>query len=118
VARRLVPPRMYWGEGARKAERETLEEKWIGRGVLPPQGAVERERRKPEWRLEALRQHHLKNVAGGDVFLGAQHHALEVGWRRIGARHRIKRACVDVLGGLVERPVERIHNRRQPLRGP
>ena len=44
------------------------------RRVDAAQRAVERERRQRERRLEALRQHHLEDVAGRDVFLRASHH--------------------------------------------
>ena len=58
------------------AEIEEIQER---RGIDPAQRAVERERRQRERRLEALRQHDLEDVAGGDVFLGALHHRAVLG---------------------------------------
>ena len=49
-----------------------IEEVEEGRGVHAAERPVEREGGKREGRLEALRQHHLKNVAGGDVVLRAR----------------------------------------------
>ena len=40
-----------------------------GRGIEPPQRPVERERRQRERHAEALRRHHLEDVAGEDVLL-------------------------------------------------
>ena len=48
------------------AEIEVVEK---GRGVDAAERAVEREGRQREGRLEALRQHHLEDVAGRDVVL-------------------------------------------------
>ena len=47
-----------------------VEEVEIRRRIGPPQRAIERKRRQRERRLEALCQHDLKGVAGGDVVLG------------------------------------------------
>ena len=87
------------GAGDRKAaEIEEVEE---GRGIDPPQRAIERERRQLEGRLEALRQHHLEDVAGGDVFLRRAHHAFVFArascWRRA---RRVERAGRAHLAGL------------------
>ena len=83
--------------GARSGDREAaeIEKIQIRRRIDPAQRAVKRKRRQRERRLEALRQHDLKNIAGGDVFLGAQHHALEFLRRRVRARRDVERAGVD-----------------------
>jgi hypothetical protein len=48
------------------------------RGVQAPQRAVEGKGRQAEGHGKALREDHLKNVAGQDVFLSSPDHALEV----------------------------------------
>ena len=104
---------------ARSGDREVaeVEEIEIGRGIDPPQRAIERERRQLERRLEALRQHDLEDVAGGDVFLGGAHHALVFGRRGVGARQHGERPGMAVGGGVIERPVERVDDRGEPLAG-
>ena len=104
-------------------ERAAIEEEQIRRGVDPAQSAIERKRRERKRRLETLRQHHLKDVAGGDVFLGLQHHAPEIFRRGVRARYHVQRPGLlstlpgkrgrEGWGRLVERPVERVDDRRQ-----
>ncbi len=98
------------------AEVEKIEK---GRRIDPPQRAVERERRQRERRLEALRQHDLENIAGGDVFLGAQHHAFEFFRRGVRSRLDVERTRqiepLEFGGGLVERLVERIDHGGEAL---
>ena len=57
--------------GARADEREVaeIEVEEERRGIGAAQRAIERERRQRERRREALRQHDLEDVAGGDVLL-------------------------------------------------
>ena len=107
-------------------ERAEVEEEQIGRRVHPAQRAIKRERRQRERRLEALRQHHLKNIAGGNVLLGAQHHVLELGVRGVRPGRHFARASFDLFlvrrgeegRGFVERTVERVDDLGQPRRAP
>ena len=94
-------------------EVEEIEE---GRGVHAAKRAVEREGGKRKRRLEALRQHHLEDVAGGDVVLGARHHRLVFGRRRVGDDLAGKRD-VGRRGRVVDRPVERVDHVDQPVDG-
>ena len=96
-------------------ELAEVEEVEVRGGVDPAQRAVERERRQLERRLEALRQHHLEDVAGGDVFLGGLHHALVFGRRGVGRRQHRQRAGVRLGGGMIERLVERIDDDGEPV---
>ena len=54
---------------SRRLEAAEIEEEQERRGIDPAQRAVKREGRQRERRREALRQHHLEDVAGADVFL-------------------------------------------------
>ena len=97
------------------AEIEVAE---IGRGVDPPQRPVEREGRQVEPAREALRQHDLEGVAGGDVFLRLRDHRLVLGLGRVGDRlargdERVGRLARAV----VERRLERGHDRVEPRLG-
>ena len=96
-------------------EAAEVEEIEIGRRIGPPQRAIERERRQRERRLEALRQHDLEGVAGGDVVLGLAHHRLVFGRRGVGFRRHVERAGVEFGQRLVERPVEAFDDAGQPL---
>ncbi len=80
------------------AETAEVEEVQIRRGVDAAQRAIKRKRRQLERRLETLRQHDLENIAGGDVVLGAHHHALELVRRGIRARLNVERAGIGVGG--------------------
>ena len=75
------------GDGV-AAEVEEIQKR---RRIDPPQRAVERERRQRERRLEALRQHHLENIAGQDVVLGLLHHGPVFGGRGVGFRRDVER---------------------------
>ena len=84
--------------GARSGDRVAAEVEEIQkrRRIDAAQRAVERKRRQRERRLEALRQHHLENVAGQDVVLGLLHHAsgIRPAWCWISAECRAGRvAC-------------------------
>ena len=103
--------------GAGDGESAAIEKEQVRRRIDAPQGAIKRKRRKRERRLEALRQHDLEDVAGGDVFLGPQHHALEFLRRACSSAARYLRAGRrrSSMRRFVERPVERIDDRRQAL---
>ena len=111
--------------GARSGDGEgaEIEEEQIRRGVEAPQRAVERERRQRERRLEALRRHDLKNIAGADVVLGALDHAPEFFRRRVRARRRRPLLPFDRERGrahdlrfrFVERLVEGIDDAGEPF---
>ena len=101
--------------GAGDGEAAEIEEIEIRRRIGPPQRAIERERRQRERRLETLRQHDLKGVAGGDVFLGLEHHRLVFGRRGVGFRRHVERASIEFGQRLVERTVEAVDNAGQPL---
>ena len=105
--------------GARARDREAaeVEEEQERRRIDPAQRAVERKRRQRERRLEALREHDLKDVAGRDVFLGAGDHRLELVRRRVGGRRHGEGTGRRAGRFLVERAVERIDDRGEPLRG-
>ncbi len=61
---------------SRYGETAEIEEVEKGRRIDPAERTVERKGRQLERRLEALRQHDLEDVAGGDVLLGRMDHAL------------------------------------------
>ena len=63
----------------------------VGRRVDVPQRAVDREGVGVDGRLEALRQHDLVDVAGGDVLLRRPHHLLELLARDV--RRHLERAA-------------------------
>ena len=67
------------------AKSAEIQEEQKGRGVQPPQRAIEREGRQGEGQLEALGEHDLEDVAGQDVFLGPLDHGVELELRDIGA---------------------------------
>ena len=74
------------------AEVEEVEER---RRIDPAQRAVERERRQRERRLEALRQHHLEDVAGQRCIpWRARTIALVFGGRGVGLRRHVERAGI------------------------
>ena len=76
----------YFGAGAHQREAAEIEIEQERRRIGAAERPVEGERRQGERHREALRQHHLENVAGGDVLLGLLHHAHELGRRGIGDR--------------------------------
>ena len=70
-------------------EAAEVEEAEIGRGIDPPQRAIERKGRQVEAAGEALRQHDLEGVAGDDIVLRLGDHGEKlalagVGDRRVG----------------------------------
>lgn len=73
----------FWA-GADKAEIAKLEKRHVGGGVNQPQGAVEPERISSKRGGEALREHHLKDLASPDVGFGLLHR-LAVGGAAEGA---------------------------------
>ena len=103
--------------GARADHREAVEVEVIeeGRGVHAPQRAVEREGRQREFGLEALRQHHLEDVARRDVLLGLQHHRLVFLGRGVGARVADGRGVRGLQRQMVQRAVERVDDLADPL---
>ncbi len=103
---------------ARADDREAVEVEEIEkrRGVHPAKRAVKGERGKRKRRLEALRQHHLKDVAGGDVFLRARDHRLVFGRRRVRGDFARKRD-VRRLRRVIDRLVERVDHIDQPVDG-
>ena len=67
-------------------EAAEVVEEHVGRGIQAAQRAVQRQRRGGERPRHALREHHLHDVAGGDVVLGLLHRRLELGLAEFGAR--------------------------------
>jgi hypothetical protein len=63
-----------FGARADRGEAREVEKIEERRGIDPPQRAVERNGRESEGASEALRQHDLEDVPGGDVVLGPEHH--------------------------------------------
>src|SRR4029077_17064372 len=98
-------------------DRETaeVEKEQERRRIDPAQRAVERKRRERKRSLEALRQHDLKDVAGCYVFLRARDLGLELLRSGVRGRRYSERPGRRARRLLVERPVERIDNRRQAL---
>ncbi len=84
----VAHPDQNFGAGADHREIVEVEIVEERRRVDPPQGTVEGKGRQGEFRLKALRQHHLENIAGGDVVLGLQHHGLVVLGRGVGLWQR------------------------------
>ena len=70
--------------GADDLEVVQLQEEHVGRRVGEPQGAVDLERLDLGARLQPLGQHHLDDVAGGDVLLALAHHGVELLRRDVG----------------------------------
>ena len=70
--------------GADDLEVVQLQEEHVGRRVGEPQGAVDLERLDLRARLQPLGQHHLDDVAGGDVLLALAHHGVELLRRDVG----------------------------------
>jgi hypothetical protein len=60
-----------------------IEEIHVGAGIGPAQGAVERRGGQGELGFEALAQHHLEDIPGGDVVLGLGYHAEIFVFRRV-----------------------------------
>ena len=96
-------------------EAAEVEEVEIRRGIGPPQRAIERERRQRERRLEALRQHDLEGIAGGDVVLGLSDHRFVFVRRGVGFRRHVERAFIVFRERHIQRPVEAFHDAGQPL---
>ena len=94
------------------AEIEIIKE---GRRVHAPERPIERERRQCERRLEALAQHHLKDVASGDVLLGAGNlRHIGLGRRgRLGLGMRRARVLLACMRKLLLEPLD---GNRQPIR--
>ena len=69
-------------------EAVQVEEEEEGRGVEPPERAVEREGRQGEGQGEALGQHDLEDVAGEDVLLAPLDHGVEGLAGHVGGRLR------------------------------
>ena len=120
------------GLGRRAHHRAVLgaQEVEVRARVHEPQHPVQVEGIGVEVEVEALRQHHLEDVPGPDVLLGAQHRALE-GLRRhrggdlgdavVGSRRFQRRPAerAGQLGGeLVETRPRRRRRRRRPRRRP
>ena len=74
------------GRRADQREIAEVEVEQERRGIGAPECPVERERGQRERRGEALREHDLERVAGGDVLLGPVDHGEVLGrascWRR------------------------------------
>src|SRR5680860_1817153 len=104
--------------GARTHHGEVTEVQEIQkrRGVHPPQRAVERERGELERRLEALAEHHLKDIACRDVLLGARHFRHIGIWRGRGFRRGMRGIGAE-LAGMRQRLVQPLHDDVEPLRG-
>ena len=103
------------GAGAHQREAAEVEIEQERRGVGAAQRAIERERRQRERHREALRQHHLEDVAGGDVLLGPLHHAHELGRRCIGDRIGQRQMGAGHGGRVRQRLVQRVHDAAQAL---
>ena len=73
----------------------------VGRRIDGAQGAVNLEGGNAHGNFHALRKHHLENVAGADVFLGALHHRLVARTRHVGthAQRAVRRARARQLEG-------------------
>ena len=69
--------------GANERDAVHADEIHVGRRVHVAQRAVDRERVGAHLGLEALRQHHLVDVAGGDVLLRCAHLCLEMFTREV-----------------------------------
>ena len=67
------------GRGTDDMEVAKIEIEHVGRRVECAQRSVERQRTRREGFAHALGEHHLHDVAGDDVFLGAAHRGLEGG---------------------------------------
>ena len=94
-------------------EIEVVEE---GRRIDAPERAIEREGGKRERRLEALAQHHLEDVAGGDVLLGARD-LLHIGrWRHARLQLRVRGFRLEV-AHMRQRLVETLDDDVQPVSG-
>ena len=120
--------------GPRQRKARQVQEVEEGRGVHPPQRAIEREGRQGKRTGEALGQHHLEDVACLDVVLRAQHHVTVLagshgwlkGWlRQAGVAHRqgcslgqAEQRGVDPLFCLFQRVIAAVrpHRRDAPQR--
>ena len=96
-------------------EAAEIEKAEIGRGIDAPQRAIERERRQVEAAGEALRQHDLERVAGGDIVLRPGDHREEFG---LASCWRPRSSAISVGstagGDVVERAFERGDDRVEP----
>src|SRR6516165_9994635 len=97
--------------GSRYGKVAEIKKIKIRRRINAAQCAVERKWRQRERQFEALREHDLKNVAGGYVVLRALDHALEFGRGRVGRGLDEQRLALD-FSDLIERPVKRMHHRQ------
>ena len=75
--RAVAQPHQDLRAGAHDGKAAEIEEEQERRRIDPPQRAIQRERRQGERHREALAQHDLERVAGGDVFLAAHHRGQE-----------------------------------------
>ena len=95
-------------------EAAEIEEAEIGRGIDPPQRAIERERRQVEAAGEALRQHDLERVARDDIVLRPGDHRVEFGLARVRPRFARLDQRIDGRRRVIERRLERGDDRVQP----
>ncbi|MNQ83945.1 hypothetical protein D3C85_990510 [compost metagenome] len=88
----LQPDQDLW-TGAGQLEIDVVEEEEIGRRIAATQRTIEGEGVLAPRRREAVGQHDLEDVAGGDVVLGLGHHGVEAGGvdgrMEVGRRHRL-----------------------------
>ena len=104
----VLQPHQDFRAGARQLEAFEVQVEQIGRGVLAAQRPVKGERIAAPVGREAVAQHHLEDVAGGDVVLGGGHHGGEGGFvdgRTEGGRGRRGRRRAGGQG-LVQRGLE------------
>ena len=87
----------HLGRRADNREPAHADEEHVGRGVHVPQRAVDRERVGRDVRLEPLGEHHLVDVARGDVLLGRADMLLEPLPRQVRPRPRAPRPRGDVV---------------------
>ncbi len=69
----VARPHQDFRAGAHHREAAEIQIEQEGRGVHPAQGAVIGEGRQGEGHIEALGEHHLEGIAGGDVVLRLLH---------------------------------------------
>ena len=84
-----------------------VEEAQKRRRIDAAQRAIEREGGQSERRGEALRQHHLKDVAGANIFLGALDHLEEARGRGVGHRLLRQQQRIGLRLALLERRLQR-----------
>ena len=118
------PPQLH--EGLRRTAHEgylrLAQEVHVGTGVDLPQRPVQMEGIGPEFEIEALRQHHLEDVALQDVLLGGAYRTLVALGRETGAglRERVVAVGRSKQGfgpGMRSRPGEIVESRQCPVVG-